>query len=290
MKKIAFFSSSYLPSLGGVEKHLFNLISNLNNDNFHCYLFTQNKDNFEPDILVENNAFKIYRNKNYGFGWNIIHMNLFLIKNLKTLISCDVIHFHDNNTFWRWGILIYPILKIFNKKIYITFHGWEGHFPPKKTMIFLRKTALRMTDGSIAVGHYIEKWYGTKCHIITYGGVDLPVLIETNVSNNFVFIGRLSRDTGILAYLESWHRFSIKYPDYNLIICGDGELRFEVEEFLRFNNLMNVSLVGFVSNPEVYISTSLAVLTSGYLGMLESFSFKKPVIAYYDNHLKEDYL
>ena len=50
------------------------------------------------------------------------------------------------------------------KKVYITFHGWEGKWPLPMWAILNKRIANFLCNGSIAVGIYIEKWYGIKLH------------------------------------------------------------------------------------------------------------------------------
>ena len=45
-----------------------------------------------------------------------------------------------------------------------------------------------------------------------------------------------------------------------------------------------------MSDVDNYIKNAKVIFTAGYLGILEAFSFKKNVIATYDNELKKDYL
>ena len=104
-----------------------------------------------------------------------------------------------------------------------------------------------------------------------------------------LFIGRLEPDTGIREYLEQMT--NIKDNNVILDICGDGSLRNEVLEFISNSGDQRVvNYHGFVKNIESYIDGCDFVLTSGYLGILESFARKKLVISVYDNELKHDYL
>ena len=62
--------------------------------------------------------------------------------------------------FYYFVLPILPFLYIKSKKIHITFHGWEGDFPPKRKVIQLRWISEILTKQSIAIGDFIPKWYG----------------------------------------------------------------------------------------------------------------------------------
>ncbi|GFO56562.1 hypothetical protein GMSM_35690 [Geomonas sp. Red276] len=104
-----------------------------------------------------------------------------------------------------------------------------------------------------------------------------------------LFVGRLAEDTGIRQYLSAWQSVSAEFPSYKLIICGDGVLKEWVTSFVAEHNL-NVELQGFVHDVDSYLARACVVFTSGYLGILEAFSYSNAVIALYDNPLKKDYL
>jgi glycosyltransferase involved in cell wall biosynthesis len=204
-------------------------------------------------------------------------------------MHADIVHFHDFQTMWSHGLFGYLLLKMLRKKIYITFHGWEGVFPPHRKIIRRRRICEKRADGNICIGHFICKWYGTRASIVSYGGVNRYTGTTRN-DRYIVYVGRLAKDTGIIAYLRAWEIVSKSMPGMNFVICGDGLLRGELEEYVRSKSIRNVQFKGFVTNADEYVRDAAAVLTSGYLGMLEAFSLQKPVIATYDNELKRDYL
>jgi len=143
------------------------------------------------------------------------------------------------------------------------------------------------------VGAFIAKWYGTKPDIIIVGGVEKPKYLPLeNVikkSNEIVFIGRLSNDTGVIELLDAVRILRDKYH-YNieLHVCGDGPLNEYVRRFANLNNL-NVHMHGFVPNPWNYIVKAGIVFAPGYLSILESMVARRLVIGIYNNPLKKDY-
>ncbi len=287
---ILFIAPNYLPHIGGVEKHLQNLCEEILKDRHKITILVMKYDNSYKDY-ERNENFEIIRinksNKRFG---NRINMLKYMFLNIKTILKYDIIHFHDYSTFWFYGLVVYPILKLFGKKLYITFHGWEGDVPPRKSVILKRKIVEKLANGNICIGHFIQKWYGTNADIVSYGGVKKVDDLITNKEEYILFAGRLANDTSIWDYIKVWEVVSKQHNDLHFVICGDGVLRKDIEQYVKEKNIEKIIFNGFVTDVEKYIKDAKIIFTAGYLGILEAFSYKKSVIAIYDNELKKDYL
>lgn len=286
--KILFIAPNYLPHIGGVEKHLYYLSKELEKDGHEITILVPKYDinypSHEKDGTLEIVRIDNLKNKYINRVKNLFY----LIRHLKNTFKYDIIHFHDYGTFYGFGVLIFPLLKLFNKKVYITFHGWEGDVPPKQNIVLKRKIVEKLTNGNICIGDFIRKWYGTTPDIISYGGVEKKDL--SDVKEEYVlFVGRIANDTGIFDYIKAWEVVS-KNNNLDFVVCGDGVLRNEIEQYIKMHNIQRVILKGFVTDVNSYIKDAKIVFASGYLAILEAFSYKKNVIATYDNELKKDYL
>lgn len=281
---ILFVTQHYLPSIGGVQKHIREVTDQFLADGHAVnILVTEGRGNapFEDE-----GRRRIYRLRRlYGRLGILLQM----FRRFHLFRHADVIHFHDFTPFWKYGIWLLPVLKLLGKKVYLTFHGWEGRCPPAEKIILKRKICASLADGNICIGHFIEKWYRTRADIVSYGGVKRAAEL-TGIKKDVVFVGRLSEDTGIREYVKAWEEINSEFPDLRLIICGDGPLRGTLEDLIRREHILNVDFRGFVREPENYVKNAAVVFTSGFLGMLEAFSYKKPVIATYDSEIKKDYL
>ncbi|BCR04671.1 glycosyl transferase [Desulfuromonas versatilis] len=286
--KVLFVAQKYYPHIGGVEKHLRELSTGLLRDGHTVTIIVRkHKDslkNFEKVAGVD-----VIRLKNSTKGVAGRFSNcLRVLMKLPAFVTADVVHFHDYSAMWSCAPIVL-FLKLIWKRVFITFHGWEGVFPPKKNVIFKRKICEKIADGNICIGHYITKWYGTKPDYVIYGGVHQNTG-PTDQGNYAVYIGRLASDTGIFTYLKAWEKIAKENDNLSLIICGDGPLREELEGYACRNNLNNIEFKGFLVETEGVLRNAKIVLTSGYLGILEAFSMGKPVVSVFDNQLKKDYL
>jgi glycosyltransferase involved in cell wall biosynthesis len=287
--KILFIAPNYLPHIGGVEKHLDNLCKEMLKDNHNITILVQKFDNSYKDYEKDENLEIIRIDRSDNKIIRRLNLLKYMIVNVKSILKYDIIHFHDYSTFWSYGLGVFPILKLFGKKIFITFHGWEGDVPPRKGVIIKRRLIEKLTTANISVGHFISKWYGTKADIVSYGGVDKVEDLSKNKEDYILFVGRLAPDTGIFDYIKAWEIVS-KNTNLDYVICGDGILREEIELYIKEHNIPRVVFKGFVSDVQNYIKDAKVIFTAGYLGILEAFSYKKNVIATYDNELKKDYL
>lgn len=167
------------------------------------------------------------------------------------------------------------------KKIFITFHGYEG-FPLKERWQIIRKISEILTNGNICVGDFMKKWYKTKPNFVTYGATGFKYKKIASTPHSAVFFGRLDSQTGILEYLKAYEILKKEYPDFKFTVVGDGELRSKLTKDIKIEN--------FKKNVEKYIEQNHFVFVSRYLSMLEAMIFKKTIVAVYDNAIKKDYL
>jgi hypothetical protein len=188
----------------------------------------------------------------------LLYIWYWLFKNRKLITDSDIVHIHDV------FILYLPFRFLFpRKKVYITFHGWEGRFPPTAWSIFNKRIANKLTNGSIAVGKYIEKWYGITASHIIYGGIDSRLKINdlSKTKNTIVWLGRLDADTGYFEFLE----------------------------WLKSQPELKVKFVTNDPNPEKYLKTAEYCVPSGYLSYLEAKNMSCKIMTFANNPLKEDY-
>ncbi|NFO31263.1 glycosyltransferase family 4 protein [Clostridium botulinum] len=100
-----------------------------------------------------------------------------------------------------------------------------------------------------------------------------------------VSVGRLVAQKNHILLINAFSEICNKYPEYKLIIYGDGELRDKLEQRIEELNLNNrVILPGNVENvPKHIYKASLFILSSDYEGMpnalMEAMALGLPVIS-----------
>lgn len=268
--KIIFLSQYFYPHLGGVEKHVLELGKILVKKGHSVTVIT---DKYTDELKLKEkyeriNVVRFSYSKTKYLG--LLYIWYWVIKNRELLLKADIVHCHDIFIWYLPLRLIYPF-----KKVYLTIHGWEGFFPiPFKNQL-LKKVSIYLSCGNIIVGKYIEKWYGVKADKVIYGAVNMPNYPRKKIKDTYLFLGRLSEDTGLNKFLDF-----LRDKNYRAIFCGEGPLRSICEKHGK--------VLGLVE-PKPYLEVSEFCFASGYLSCLEAFAYKCKVIVDWENKLKKDY-
>ena len=176
--KILFLAHHKWPRIGGVERHIRAIGDRLQ--------VTGNKV-----TTISSEDIKPPHIKFFGllYIWYWL-----LLRSRKLIIDSDIVHIHDVFIWYLPFRFLFP-----RKKVFITFHGWEGKYPIPLWNILNKKLANYLCNGSIVVGKYIEKHYGIKADHIIYGAAQ-PLVVGrlslVKTKNTLVYLGRQDRDTG----------------------------------------------------------------------------------------------
>lgn len=246
--KILFIAKHKWPSIGGVEVHVRELSEELRKNNYEITTISE-EDIKYPKIKII----------------GLIYIWFWLFNNRSLITGCNLVHIHDVFIWYLPFRFLYP-----NKKVYITFHGWEGKWPIPFWNIFNKRLANYLCNGSIAVGKYINKYYDVKSDYVIYGGVkktqkikDPKTQDKLKIKNTIVWLGRQDPDTGI-------NEFQQKLKDPK-------------------NQKFKVTYITNVKNPEKYLKTAEYCVPSGYLSFLEARRYGCKIMTFANNPLKEDY-
>lgn len=306
--RVTFFTKRYWPAVGGVEQHLAGLIPALR----------QQLPGLELTVVTElhDPQLPVYEVVDGVSLWRVPGSELtnerekkkliwdWLWRHRKLLTQADLIHVHDV-FFWLWPLL--PSL--WRQPIYTTFHGYEPPGPPTWKQLGWHQLAALLSDGTLGIGSFHQRWYQVQPDLISYGAISTPPQISQQQTlptaalelpaapspagrpRQLVFVGRLAEDTGIWLFLEALAagQRSTAFPRYHLTMVGDGPERLAVTEFIRQAQLP-VTLVGAQAEPQPYLEQAEVVLATGYLSMLAGLAAGRPVVASYGTALKRDYL
>lgn len=252
---ILFLSRYKWPHVGGVEKHVGEVSSSLSSRGNKLTTISEKEIKY-PHIKI----LGLF----YIWSW--------LFKSRDLIKRSDIVHCHDVFIWYLPFRFFYP-----NKPVYTTFHGWEGIFPIPIKNILLKRLAAKLSRGNICVGHYIEKYYGIKANLITYGGAKKINNKRVKKEKDLItFIGRLEKDTGVNEFMK-WLN---KNKKYTVNFVGDGSLGKECEKYGK--------VLGFIDPAPLLIKSEICV-PGGYLGYIEAKSYGCKIMTFYNNQLKKDY-
>ena len=259
-------TESYLPNLGGVEKHIASILPYLE------------KAGWQINILNKKELIKGQAQIKYLTLlkiWYLIFQKRSLIK------KADVIFIHDVFIYYLPFRFLFP-----KKKTITTFHGFEKIYPIPRKNIFYKKIAQKLSSQTISIGRYINKYYSLaeKNNYLSYGGVDLPqaeMEIEDKEKNSFLFVGRLEKDTGISIFLEFLDILIDKKVNFSVKFCGRGPLEKACQKYGQILGEVEVTK---------YLRKSEVCFAGGYLSILEAMAYKNFPLAAYNSRLKKDYL
>jgi len=252
---IVFLTRHVWPHLGGVETHVRELGKRLS---------------------VKGERVKIISEKDIKFPHikfvGLIYTWFWLFRNRNLIEDCNIVHIHDVFLWYLPFRFIYP-----NKKVYVTIHGWEGKWPLRRLDILMKRLAVRLSTGSIAVGKYIEKYYGIKTNKIIYGGVEKNKIITTKKEKSVIFLGRLEKDAGVYEFIK---KLKVKSRALKVEFVGDGSLRKECEKYGTVH--------GFC-DPKPFLHEASICFAGGYLSALEALEYGCELWTGSDTPIKKDY-
>lgn len=287
----------YPPDIGGIETVMYDITEGLNERGIKCDVLCSNSENKYKEEMI--NDYKVYRTKSYG---KIASTSITpqMISKLREIIeNYDIIHIHLPDPMANIALMLSNHK---NKKVVL---HWHSDIVKQKNLLKLylpfQNWLLKRADKIIATTpKYIEESpflykYKEKCISVPIGIDNKRLIVKEelvkqirNKFNNKRIIFSLGR----LAYYKGFQYLieSAKYLDdnYVVLIGGTGELKEELEKFIKKYNLQDkVFLVGKIPQEELgsyYQACDLFVLPSiekseafGVV-QIEAMSFGKPVI------------
>lgn len=280
--------------MGGSETLLFNWLKCSINSNFHYEVLC-----FDP------NGFYIKKLRDLGIKVHIVNLqpkNEMNILGLPKLlikiqqINPDIIHSHCI----RAHLWLFPALFLFlklrgiNPILIHTIHDTFKciNYQRRQT---LEKFASLFISNQVAISNqvrdYHNKTFGVSLHKIEiiYNGINLnsfSAKSDNDFKKNIVTVANLHKvKKGYIPALNGIKLLVKKYPDLCYHIIGDGELRLEIENFIKKNNLKdNIKMHGQIDNVnEVLQNMDIFLLPSLWEGfglvLVEAMAIGLPIVA-----------
>lgn len=286
--KVVHLAHYYWPHVGGIEKHLALVADELAKKGVTTTVITKQFSPELPTTQSHNNVeiLRIPVSESLGMLHKLSVWSAMWSARAK-LIHADIIHVHD--VFW-WLLPIYPLLKLLNRKVYITFHGYEGSEVPTATQIFWHKLAEVLTDGNLCIGGFHQKYYTVTPTLTSFGAAEHQKQTAGSVKKNTaLFIGRLEEDNGFFAYLQAIKLLKDEGKKWHLDVYGEGSQLKRAKEYVQKHNL-SVTFFGFVPEADTKLGKYSVAFVSRYLAIIEALLAQVPVVAQYNNAIKKDYL
>lgn len=183
-------------------------------------------------------------------------------------------------------------------KVFVTFHGWEGRFPLDPSVAAQRLHINDDCDGSIGVGLYLEKWYGTTCDAYIWGGIGAEDIgpMDKAEPQRFIWVGGLRDDMNLGDYLELLGALkkghgSVGDWEPKLDVVGGGHPKVEEALLSQAGELgLDIEMHGWMEDYGELYEKANYVLSGGYLSMLKGLANFKTVVSLWSNDLKRDYV
>lgn len=154
-----------------------------------------------------------------------------------------------------------------------------------------RRLAARYSEQLVVLSDEDKRYYQEKlklkCGITRiYNPNPYEGVQEKQTEKSIIFAaGRLTKAKGFDLLIKSWKLLEDKYPEWKVLIAGEGEKRKILEEEKKTAGLKRLLFIGNVSNIEQYYKlSSMFVLPSRDEGfgmvLLEAMDFSLPVVSY----------
>lgn len=188
---------------------------------------------------------------------------------------------------------IVAILSLFFKKKIIVADRNDPRFdPPNPIKKFLRNILYNFAEKVVCQTESNKKYFNKNIQrktSIIYNPIYLSEKVGSSLNekkeNTIISIGRLSKQKNQILLINSFKKLLKYFPDYKLIIYGEGENRKFLENYIEKSNLeKNVFLPGAFKDVHNKIKKSkLFIMTSDYEGMpnalLEAMSLGLPCVS-----------
>ena len=225
--KILHLSHHYKPCLGGVEKVVEELCSNLKKHGQNCSVFCLNRCHNEKKMLAVKESFKEAEVERLEFA-NLKYYK-FAPFRLNRLKEFDLVHVHGLGFFADF----LAITKFLHRKPLVLsthggiFHTKNGSLLKKAYFGLWGRVLTRFFDKIIAVSQHdaelFSKIASTKKISVIENGINFEKFSSVKGaqdSKTLLYFGRLSKNKGLTELIEAFALVCEKNPGTKLIIAG----------------------------------------------------------------------
>lgn len=209
------------------------------------------------------------------------------IRRVYRELSPDIVHANDPRMSFKCALSGIPFIAQYHNNC-----PWMRKPSPNALgMLFTvkRAEAVIAVSDSIVNEYCFKRALSKKVRVIP-NTVDREKVIKGanepfDKNYDICFVGRLNEQKDPLLFLRTVLEIKKTLPHVTAVMVGEGELLFEVKEFIEKNGLDGVTLHGFDKNPyRIMKNSKINVFTSSWEGFglvaVESLILGLPVLAY----------
>lgn len=172
-------------------------------------------------------------------------------------------------------LLAIPATRGLPIRVIVSERNDPNHFPGKNVVKHISRTLMKYADGFVFQTEDAKKFYDKKLRnrgTVIYNPLyieKLPTIYNGRRAKKIVTMGRLSEQKNQKILIEAFSKIEGAYPEYELIIYGEGSLRETLEKQVRDLGIeQKVKLPGNDANVlEKIRDAGIFVLSSNYEGM-----------------------
>ncbi|SEM88599.1 Glycosyltransferase involved in cell wall bisynthesis [Paenisporosarcina quisquiliarum] len=225
---------------------------------------------FKSDNL---RAFKVLKNYFCNQDFNLVHVHTPLASLLtrlafrhskrgKIMYTAHGFHFFKGAPILNW-IIYYPLERFaarFTDEI-ITINEEDY------------KRALKMGYKKNSV-HYVHGVGVDEIHLLNNSNEKKEIKKKLGISEDSIvisYIAEINKNKNHIFLLQNWNRIKEQSPNTTLLFIGEGELRSDIENYIKNNQLIDIHLLGYRSDVNKLLSiTDVVSLLSHREGLPKS--------------------
>lgn len=280
---------------GGVQEHVLAQAAELRERGYTVKIITPRprgyQNNPPEDIIFVGNSANVKTPYKTSLELGI-SMGRGTVEDLVLPEKFDMIHIHEPEI----PMLGVQIINNVDCPVVATFHAIHPETTVTRTIELLRipygksifSKLTSLTAVSDVAASFVQQHTDKQVHIIP-NGIDIQkyAALKNTHKKKILYIGRLEKRKGVQYLLAAFKLLSVKLPDYELTIAGDGPQREKLEEYVKEHAIERVKFLGYISDKEklnlfshASLFTSPAVYGESFgIVLLEAMAAGVPLVA-----------